>query len=284
VREARRNLSESQGGRPDYNSGMNSELKQKIEKYVTDKYAVEQQKIRADFKDKMKALPQQGKGNGAYSVYIDDRHIKLYVEMVNALSLATGEITIKAYEIFGAELDGEIIREVKSRRDCLVSVTSGSVRHELELEKMRGVRRPQGAETIANYFKTHLTVGTQNVDREFGCLLEERKAMPRQTNNYVGSINMNAPGQKVVFGDESSHNTTNERSFFLQVGEIVRTQVPTEAQSEILQRLSALERALYKPDFAEHWRDFRAAASDYWTLLAPCLPTIQDYLHKHGII
>lgn len=264
---------------------MNPELKQKIEKYVTDKDTVEQGKIRTEFKDKMAALPQLGQGNSGYCVYIDDRHIRLHIELVNALSLAHGEIRIKAYEIYGAELDDEILREVTNRRDCLVSVTSGSVKHELELEEMRGVSRPQGAERIANFFKTRLIIGTQYVDREFGCLLEERKVMPKRSNNSVGSISMNAPGQKIVFGDDRSHNVTmNERSFFFQAGEIVRTQLPAEAQSEILERLGAVEGALHKPDFAERWREFRAAASDYWTLLAPCLPMIQDYLRNHGII
>jgi hypothetical protein len=264
---------------------MEPELKQKIEKYVTDSYTVEQPKIRAEFEEKMAALPRLGKGNSAYSVYADERHVHLYIEMVNSWARAMGNIRMKAYEIYGAPLDHAIVTEVKNVRDCGVGAVSGSVDFQMKLEVMRRVRDQGQSDAIAVGFRRRLTTGTQYVDREISCLIEERKAMPKQGHS-VGAINMNAPGQRVVFGDDHSNNslTISERTFFSQVGDIIRTEVPSESQSEVLGRLAAAEAALDKPNFGECWREFRAAAADYWGFILPALPLIKDYLQRHGIV
>lgn len=264
---------------------MEPELKQKIEKYVANKYSVEQQRIRAEYEEKMRSLPQRGKGNGAYSVYADDRHIKLHIEMVNSWARAMGDIRMQAYEIYGAPLDDQIVAEVKIIRDGAVGAVSGTVAFQMQLEAMRGVRDSEHGKAIATGFKRQLIVGTHYVDREISCLLEERKAVAKNENHSVGSITMNAPGQRVVIGVDQSQNwlTVSERTFFTQVDQIVRAQAPPELQPELLERLAALEATANKPDFAQRWTEFRSAAADYWSFILPCLPMIQDFLHRHGI-
>jgi hypothetical protein len=265
---------------------MNSELKQKVENYVRNKYTVEQQKIRREFEDKMAALPTRGRGNGAYSVYADERHIRLYIEMVNSWARAMGNIQIAAYEIYRVPLDDDIITEVKKIRDGAMGAVSGSVSFQMELEGRRGVRDSGHGKAIAQSFRRQLTVGTHYIEREISCLIEERKAaMSNQKNTSVGAINMNAPGQRVVFGDDHSYNslTITEQSFFAEVGRIVKTELPPEKRIDVLTRLSALENSLHKPDFNTNWQEFRAAAADYWGFIVPALPLIQDFLQRHGI-
>ena len=264
---------------------MEEHVKQQIEKYVTDKYTVEQQRIGQDNEAKRATLPQRGRGNGAYSTYADDRYVKLYIEMINSWARAMGEIRIKAYELYGVPLDDQILAEVKKIRDTAVGAVSGSVKFQMKLERGRGVRHIEHGKAIAASFQRQLMVGTQYVDREVRCLIEERRAMPKNGNTSIGSITMNAPGQRVVIGVDQSHNslTISERTFFTQVDQIVRVQIPSELQPEILERLAAVEAAVNKPDFAQSWREFRSAAADYWSFILPYLPMIQDFLHRHGI-
>jgi hypothetical protein len=264
---------------------MDSELKRKIEQYVTDKYTVEQGKIRTEFRDKMATLPKLGKGNRGYSEYADDRHVRLYVEMVNSLTRAMANIRIAAYEIYGAPLDNDIIVQAKAIRDGGVGALSGTVSHQMELEHMRHVGHIEHGKAIAANFRRQLEAGTCYIEREIRCLIEERKAVANQKSTAVGAINMNAPGQRVVFGDDHSHNTLSitEQSFFTEAARIVKAEVPQESQTELLERLAAVELSLQKPDLATRWAELRAAAADYWSFIVPALPLIQDFLYRHGI-
>jgi hypothetical protein len=264
---------------------MDSELKRNIEQYVTDKYTVEQGKIRAEFQDKMAALPILGRGNRGYSKYADDRHIRLYIEMVNSWAKAMANIRITAYEMYGVPLDSDIISQAKIIRDGGVGALSGSVNHEMQLEHMRHVRHIEHGKAIAANFRRQLEAGTCYIEREVRCLIEERKAVANQKSTSVGAINMNAPGQRVVFGDDHSNNTLtiNEQSFFTKAEHIVKAEFPAEKQLEVLDRLAAVEASIHTPDLATRWAEFRAAAADYWSFILPAMPLIQDLLHRHGI-
>lgn len=266
---------------------MEVDLKQRIDKYVTDKYTVEQQKIQTASQDKMSELPQLGKGNSAYSVYLDERHIRLFSERVNALALAMGNIMIDAYEIYGAPLDNQIVEEVRKVRDCAVGAISSGCANQMKMEVGWHRRHVGQGDAITASFRRQLTGQTQYVDREVACLIEERKVIPKhRRNETIGLINMNGPNQRVVFGTDQSLNKVviNEQNFFTQVRETLNSQVAADKQSEILARLEAVEAAADTPALAARWSEFRAAAADYWSFIAPYIPLIQEFLHRHGVI
>lgn len=121
----------------------------------------------------------QGRGNAAYSRYSDDRHVRLYAEMVNSWARTMGNVMMDAYEMYAAPFDEQILIEVRKIRDGGVRALSGSIDFEMNLEAMRNVRNGEHGKAIAANFRRQLMVQTQYVDREVSCILEERKAKPK---------------------------------------------------------------------------------------------------------
>jgi hypothetical protein len=84
----------------------------------------------------------------------------------------------------------------------------------------------------------------------------------------------------------STDNSTNvvtisQDQIFAKLRHEITTQVPSgDEQRNILDRLSALEKAQNSPTFAERYTDLISVAANHMTLLAPFLPALTEMMRN----
>jgi hypothetical protein len=176
---------------------MNSEVKQKIENYLTTKYSAEQENIREDARLKAAALPRLGVGNAGYSKFADDRHIRIQSECVRKLVLRRTEIHLEAYELYDAAPNDAIVSDAKMLLDMTVASRSSAVTSELSLEAMRRRRVGGHGAAISGNFKRQLTIQTHSVLNEVSCMVEKARVLHSKKRDTLPSIAVQGPNARV---------------------------------------------------------------------------------------
>src|SRR5690348_4906695 len=145
---------------------MDDQLKNKIREYVNNAYLAALQKSRLETRQKIGAtingLASQGAVLSGRTVY---EIAKIHGDSVNALVQAKADALLDAYELYGTEIDGEILAEVQSLRTNLIDhiITKDS-------------RLPPGI-PAANMFKSMLEDNTAAIVNTIACQIEQRKVL-----------------------------------------------------------------------------------------------------------
>jgi hypothetical protein len=114
---------------------------------------------------------------------------------------------------------------------------------------------------------------------------EERLGGGRSTTSKVTNVYHvygHNPHWNVNSQDHSINvvTATNEQ-IFAKLRQEISSRIPVgEEQSEILERLAALEQAAGSSSFAQQYTAFISGAANHITLLAPFIPALAEMLHK----
>jgi diguanylate cyclase (GGDEF)-like protein len=153
---------------------MDDQIQRRIQEYVSNAYLAASQKSRLETKQTIQATTNRLASQGAV---VSGRTVheiaKIQGDSINALVQAKADALLDAYEIYGAEIDGEILAKVQSLRADLIEHIA---------TKESGL--PPGI-PAANMFKSMLEDNTGAIVNTIACQIEQRKVAPKLRRSHL---------------------------------------------------------------------------------------------------
>jgi hypothetical protein len=205
---------------------------------------------------------------------------EIYGDMVHKTLHARASALLEGVELHDIPIDDvsdSILKELEQMKTDLVRTSS----HSLErLPYLRTIR-------MGPYMGSELERAGSRALSEIRANMERKRLRKKQA-----AVSQNVTNVYHVYGHNPRWNTnstdnsvnivsiTQEEIFAALNQDIVEKIQDGEEQSDILQRLDALEKAQGTKLFAERYTDFISAAANHMTLIAPFIPALSELLKK----
>jgi hypothetical protein len=201
---------------------------------------------------------------------------QLYGKHIDDMAMAKLEGLLEGYELHDLPLDeqlaGSVIAEVVNHMGALLVEAAQTV---TDIDR-GGIFTPdQFAEQVRIACKVSRNSVTVHTER--------KRLKPKEANAMNIIYQVSGYGRVNVNSTDNSTNvvTISQDQIFAKLRHEITTQVPSgDEQRNILDRLSALEKAQNSPTFAERYTDLISVAANHMTLLAPFLPALTEMMRN----
>jgi len=255
---------------------MEQEERDKIEEYVKNAYNAVHSRTRLAISKKLADSREKLAITGdLFSSTLFFETIEIKAEQVKVLVEARARATMEAYEIHGVSLEDSILTESQQIYENMLGSAVAEIRRDPVLSGMRDLQ---------DSALEQLHRRTSDVMNELACELEERKAMQKKKQESSTTIQMHGPNARANINsvDNSVNSVTiTAQNVFSETRNAIRSEVPEAEQTEILDRLTALENSIHKPTAMQRYKEFAALASGYGNLLL-LLPKLLE-MAKHAV-
>lgn len=258
-----------------------------IQSYADLAFRARRQKIDDEYQKELRAELERlaSHGVGHNSSARETTELRLKSEKLTKLILSKTQVLIEAFRSHGRPLnEREILGEIYS---LSTQSAAGMVSGYKGEATMRGVRtsRPDPAlPAKTQSFERELMRRSHAAQTEAKLLVKQAKlaesqpvAAPTQVHN---EYHVHGPNSRVNVGStDQSINTVlvHPDEVFTKLGDALTVAIANhEEQTEILQRLSALEAARGTPSFSERLGTFLAFAANWTTVITPFLPALAE--------
>lgn len=257
---------------------MDGELKQKILAYADKAYAAAYHNSLQEAHEETEEYKRRAAARGTILSGATVQEIaKIQGQQIVRIVRAKAEGLLDAFELYGADIDDSILQQATELLGDMVSAISNAISI-----------LPPSAPT-GDMFRRLLYVNTGPILDTLSCEIEKRKLMPklRPGSSVVQHVHheYHLHGDNTRVNLQSTDNSVNvvnitNTELFVRLRQVLTENTTGATHALILEKLDALEQAQNSPTFAQRYKEFRAAAADYLTLLSPFIPAFMDMLHR----
>jgi hypothetical protein len=208
--------------------------------------------------------------------------VEIYASQIKALLKSRLELLLEGLSIHNVTIDDGVVDRVMQDLGSLRSKWIKFAANELKREPaIRTGTIPE----ISLWQTLENKVGMN--PNEVKTQLERSRHMPKQTQPSGTSINVyHVHGNNNRWLTNSQDHSVNavtqsSEQIFSNLRQEIESRVPEGAErQDMLERLTALEKADNTPSFKQRYIDFIAAAANHMTLIAPFIPALTELLSK----
>lgn len=273
---------------------MDSESVTKAQRHADIAYSAARDSIQRDFQQKLaEARGKLAKKGLIHSSVMNRETTNLHAERLKMQLQARADALLEGYELHGVQVDEPIARQIMQDIQSLASQSlagmTSSVIGQAGLVAMRTGSNSEASVAAAAEFKREMERRTRSMLKEIRVQVERKRLRPKEhiglnqpTVTNVYHLHGNNSRVNVQSTDQST-NAVNISSdqVFLRLREKVCSEIPSgDQQSDILDRLAALERAQSTPSFAARYTDFISSAANHMTLVTPFIPALTEMMQR----
>ncbi len=251
----------------------------KARQFADTAYGVEVARISRESQEKLRQVQAQLAARGLVrSGAMTSETARIHAERITALVQARLNALLEGYELHGVQLDDQLtsdtIRELTQHRTSMLSQAVNAV-------AMGGLDVGPGA----SFYAQALEQNAGMYENEIKVQLERKRFTPKRSEG--GSITVyHVEGDNSRVNVNSTDKSVNvvvkpSEQIFANLRQQVESHVPEgDERTDIIERLTTLEKAQGSKSFAQRYTEFIAAAANHMELLAPFIPALTEMLHK----
>ena len=203
---------------------------------------------------------------------------QIYGAQVKAIVQARLDGLLEGFELYDVPLDEALVNRIVNELMGLVDTTIINTERTSAATNNSTLSASHFPELVRS--ECGISRASVKVQIERKRLMSKKKDQPGVTNVY--HVHGNNPRWKMNSTDNSVNVViTSHEQVFTDLRKQVTSGVPVgDQQRDILEKLTAMERAHNSPTFGHRLSEFVSAAANYMTIIGPFIPALMEMLHK----